>query len=708
MTTPAPRGPAGLASLACLPGGTAPTIRGVRATRAARYLGVATVLVALSATACGSAPASPARRTPTGAIQGYLFAGPSGDVVLARTEIAPAGTTPLAATSVTLDESPVDAKPTATSRDAKTDAKGFVSLSGVPAGQWTLHVPRGTGAAAAAFPLLIVPDATLTWGAGTVSRAAAFAIAQKTIGALPADKTFVLAPQTLLPAGVVIRPALGNDDGDADTSLELKTAGPQWFFYADLAAGSRFQHATKFVLVDGETGAVTMKDESSWPSLNGATYYATAAKNVDSPDALVKPAIRPGATPPVKSRLEPNGARPAFLAPGEDHVPGCTNPMTYSLVIQGSDEGSMENDREGILDNVVKGATQHVWTPSPGAHPVAEVQALWAKIQAAATPCDSVVIYITAHGTRGGAAKLETDLVSKDGIPVGFESFTASTLNFKSCKACHILIIIDTCYSGKMLNDFAKILQPLPGRKATVMSATDATHESGAYEWYNLKGRTGSAFTNAVVDAWKSGGQAPNPQQVFNDANTEIAGTAFTDTIQKQSPQYWTRTLVPGETCSAIPTGTINPPPTPQPTPPVGAQTNPPSTASAPLVFRSFIATFQEDLSTTSYKIAVDDPAGGQLLYYWSIKASCGNIAVPQQHTDQNGYFHGGCDVNTVERAAVLTVRIVRSADVADPATGAVKSGAGFATYVRSARAHDSNETASWALNEAFLYEIAK
>ena len=670
-------------------------------------MGAAALVLGLLSNACGGGqPSSTARVIPTGAIQGYLFAGTGGNIALGRTEAVPNGLTPIGSITVTLDETPVDAKPTAQSREVKTDATGLASFTGVPAGQWTLHVPRGGGATAAAFTLTIVPNATLIWGAGAVSRADAFALAGKSIGSLPADNAFVMGPQTPLPAGVTIRPALGNDDGDADASLELKTAGTQWFFYADLAAGSRFQHATKFVLVDAETGAVTAKDESSWPTLNGASYYATHAKNVDSPDALVKPAIRPGATPPVKSRIEPNAARPALLAPLEDHVPGCTNPMTYALVIQGSDEGAMENDRDAILDNVVKGATQHVWTPSPGSHPVAEVQALWAKIQAAATPCDSVVIYITAHGTRGGAAKLDTDLVSKDGIPVDFESFNATTLNFRNCKACHILIIIDTCYSGRMLNDFAKVLQPLPGRKATVISATDAAHESGAYEWYNLKGHTGSAFTNALVDAYKAG--SPSPQRAFDDANTEIAGTAFTSTIQKQNPQYWTRTLVPGETCSAVPTGTINPPPTSQSTPPPAAQTTLPSTAAAPLVFRSFTATFQEELSTTSYQIVIDDPAGGQLLYYWSIKAACGNISVPQQHTDQNGYFHAGCDVNTIERAAVLTVRIVRATDVTDAATGAVKTGAGFATYVRSARAHDSTDTATWALNEAYLYEIAK
>ena len=64
--------------------------------------------------------------------------------------------------------------------------------------------------------------------------------------------------------------------------------------------------------------------------------------------------------------------------------------------------------------------------------------------------------------------------------------------------------------------------------------------------------------------------------------------------------------------------------------------------------------------------------------------------------------------MNTVERAAVLTVRIVRAVDITDQATGAVKSGAGYATYVRSARAQDSTDTASWPLNQAFLYEIQK
>ena len=669
-----------------------------------RALGSCALVAALVANACGGAPATTARVTPTGTIQGYLFATAPGTILLGRSQTPPAGATPVANTAVTLEDSPVDAKSTVPSRDGKTDANGFVSFSGVPAGLWSLHVPR-SGGAAATFPLTVIPNATLIWGPPTVDRSQALEVARKAIGALPADRAFVLAPLSPFPAGVSITPALGNDNGDADPALEVKTSALQWFFYADLASDLRFQHPTKFVLVDAETGVATAKDESSWPLINGASFYASSSKNIDTADALVLPPKRPGAIAPVTRVPDAGGPRPAFLAPWGDHVPGCSKAVTYSLLIQGSDEGAMENDIENIQNTLAKGSMQSVWKPTPGGHPLDEVQALWKKIQSQATECDSVLIYITSHGTRGGTAKLETDLVGKNGIPVDFQSFGASTLDFKNCRACHILIIIDSCYSGKMLNDFAKVLQPLPGRKATVMSAADATHESGSYSWYNLKGSTGSAFTNALTDAVSGG--TTDPAQAFDKANVDIAGTAFTDAIAKQNPQYWTRKLVPGETCAPIPTGTKNPPPTSPPTAPPGGQTGPGgNAAAAPLVFRSFTATFQEDLSTTAYKIAIDDPLNGQLLFYWSIKASCGNISVPQQHTDQNGYFHGGCDVNTVERAAVLTVRIVRAADVTDQATGAVKSGSGFATFVRSARAQDSTDTASWPLNQAFVYEV--
>ena len=670
-------------------------------------LGSTTLLVALVANACGGGPpASSVPGAPTGSVQGYLFAGSGGTVVLGRSQTPPSGATPIANAALTLEDSPVDAKATVPARDGKTDANGFVTFTGVPAGLWALHVPQ-SGGVAATFALTVIPNATITWGAPTVSRSQALDAARKAIGSLRAEGAFVLAPQSPLPAGVSITPALGNDDGDADPSLEVKTSTVQWFFYADLASGARFQHPTKFVLVDAETGVATAKDESSWPLINGATFYASSTKNIDTPDALMRPPKRPGATPPVTRVVDPAGPRPGLLAPYGDHVPGCTKATTYSLLIQGSDEGPMEHDIANIESTFAKGTTEYLWKPSPGSHPLDEVQRLWKKIQDQATECDSVFIYITAHGTRGGVAKLETDLVSKDGTPALFQSFGARTLDFQHCRACHILIIIDACYSGKMLNDFAKILQPLPGRKATVISAADATHESGAYTWWNLKGSTGGAFTNAITDAFSGG--TTDPANAFDKANVEIAGTALTEEIAKQNPQYWTRKLVPGETCVAIPTGTKNPPTTYPPTPPRGQNSPSPATNAAPLFeFVSFSATFREDLSTTAYKIAISDPLNEPLLFYWSMKASCGNISVAQQHSDQNGYFHGGCDVNTVERAAVLTVRIVRAADVTDQATGAVKPGAGYATFVRSARAQDSTDTASWPLNQAFVNDFQK
>ena len=485
---------------------------------------VALALVVGTAACGGGAPSSGSsavRAAQPGTIQGWIFADAAGAVVLGRTEAAPGGATVLANASIALEETPAGAKATELARQATTDAKGFASFSGVRAGLWTLKVGPST------FPLTIIGGATLVWGSYAVTRTAALAAAKAKAGALDAARSFVLSPQTPLPAGVTIAPALGNDDGDADASLELKTTAPAWFFYVDVASDLRFQHATKFILVDAETGAVAAKDEMSWPSINGGSFYGSAGRNMDSPDAIQKPPKRPGATPPPVTTIEPAGARPAYLAPVEDHVPGCPYPSTYALIIQGSDEGSMADDAKSIKDLFGHGgippAGVRSWKPHDHSQPVDEVRAEFKKIQDEATSCDSIFIYITGHGTRGGSVKLDTDATSKDGIPRIFENLTAGAFNFSKCRACHITIIIDSCYSGKMLNAFKAQLEPLTGRKAIVMSASDATHQSGAYEWWNPKGRSGGAFTDALVDSFNAkakGGGTVDLGRAFDDANT--------------------------------------------------------------------------------------------------------------------------------------------------------------------------------------------
>ncbi len=566
-----------------------------------------------SATSTGGAETPAPQRTkplPAGA-DGFVFSGLKG-VTLGRDEKAPDGLAPLSSADVELVAAPAGRAATSAAT-GKTDAKGFASFANVAAGLYRLRVKAPSGTTE--FPLTLVGGATLRWGAYPVARERAFDIAKAQVAsAIREDLTFIASPPTPLPAGVVVGPSMGNDDGEKDASLERKIPRPEWFFYVDPFTDQKFQHLTKFVFVDAESGAVTTKDASSWPALNGHSYYGNPDTLPDHPDALLKP------PPRTSQKQTPAMPAPRLAAPiVADHVPGCTQSTTYALIIGGADEGPINADIKQIKDVFGHGgippASVRQWTPTPNSSPVAEVRALWDQIKAAATPCDHLFVFITAHGTRGGAAKLETDRV-KDGIPVDFESFTASTLDWGNCRACHITIIIDACYSGRMVDQFKTIFTPLTGRKVVVMSSSDSRHESGSYTWYNLKGRTGGAFTNAFMDAFNDlakGGATVNLGTAFDNANTAVASTAFTTAIRQQNPQYWERKLQPGETCAGLATAT------PTSTPTQSQVSNRP-----PKITR-FYASFSRPVTT--YTVEASDPDGDALTYAWSFNVTCGTTA---------------------------------------------------------------------------------
>lgn len=150
------------------------------------------------------------------------------------------------------------------------------------------------------------------------------------------------------------------------------------------------------------------------------------------------------------------------------------------------------------------------------------------------------------------------------------------------------------------------------------------------------------------------------------------------------------------------------PPATPRPTPT--------PTPAPPLRFVSFRATFEPTISTTLYEIRVEDPLGGELLHFWRLRFArgvCGHLDrtdlesfaptredpfPPPRFVPRNGYVHDGCNVDVVERGAKVEVQVVRGSDLLP--SGALRPGAGYLLYLRSARAGDSAETRAWPLDE--------
>ena len=585
------------------------------------------------------------------AADGYIFSsggsasGPrsadgwrDGDVALTRDATAPAGFVPYAGNVQLIDA--IDGSVTATT---KPDVQGLTTFSNVAAGRYKLRV---TTASAHDFPITLIGGATVRWGTYPITRPRAYEIAKQLVAsAIRPNLTFIAAPQTPVPSGVILSPALGDADGNVTAATDHAVGSPSWFFYVDAFAEMRFDHPVKYVLVDAVSGDAKAFDENSWPALNRQQYYRLNEDAAASADVLLLPTGQSSsAAPPVMAQHVVGGApRPRELAAQPemsttivaDHVPGCSSPpITYALLVQGTDESSENRDMKNIK-TLLPAATVIYEVLSPPGGTVdrrVEIKVDWGKIKAAATSCDSVFVYVTAHGTKVGEAELTTARY-KDGSPVEFDRWAPSSLDWENCRACHITVIIDLCYSGWEIDRLKKKLDK-PGKKVFVMTSSDASHESGSWGWWQVRGATGGVLTTGLTNAFASqsaGGGAPSMPSLFSGALGEVNGTTLSEAVRQQNPQIWIRLPQPGETCAVEPSSTIDrpssPPPPPPPTPPpasapptptvprqtTGAGTVPGATGSvSPLARVNLVAVIAEG-ANNSTSSSITDPVAGRV-----------------------------------------------------------------------------------------------
>ena len=232
-------------------------------------------------------------------VDGFVFVNPAlasenaspdgwriGGVALTRDATAPAGFAPYGG-SVEL----VDALTGSRIATVKPDDHGLAKVTNVHPGRYRVRVLTATPRE---FSLTLIGDATVRWGSYPVSRAKAFEMAKQQIATtLRTGTTLIASPQTPLPAGVVVSPALGDDNGQQAAPLDTTLGKPSWFFYVDPLTDQKFHHPVKYVFVDAETGQTSEKDADSWPALNRASYYRHSDDLERSADVLLLHIIVP-------------------------------------------------------------------------------------------------------------------------------------------------------------------------------------------------------------------------------------------------------------------------------------------------------------------------------------------------------------------------------------------------------------------------------
>jgi hypothetical protein len=298
-------------------------------------------------------------------------------------------------------------------------------------------------------------------------------------------------------------------------------------------------------------------------------YYGREDINLASADLVQAPSraakVAESRRPVVVAEWDSRATR--------DHVPGCTDSKTYALVIQGSIRGDFDTDltsMAGFLNIPLHGAKVNIYEPPRTTHVDAlqDIKLKFKEICDQATECDTLYIYISSHGNPDGS----TDLMQGPhdngyGVQQDKIRFKAyQQLLIEQCRACHIVVHIDTCFSGKALADFQQHIQQFDkafkGKKVLLL-ASAAQDEYGFGRPKPLP--PGSWFGQEMLEEYRALIQAaPGPlfvvtidqiSQAFDRAAPRVKeGTkeelsVYTPQRFGQNPVKWLRPMEPGETC---------------------------------------------------------------------------------------------------------------------------------------------------------------
>lgn len=535
--------------------------------RGAGLLAVGVVL-ALAVWGCGSSAPGEAGGTPAqvgrGGATGFLFRAADGTLMIGRTAAPPPSFSAAAGVTVEVQGQ----------GSVQTSASGQFRFTNLSTGLATLKAGTLT------VPITVLGNVEVTLGDPPTSRAAAIQAVRDALNALvpPGTAVDIFAPMQPLPPNVAIRPAL------RDGEPLHRTTSEQWFVYVDLQPGVRFEHPVLYFLVDAITGAVTRIDAASWPALNDLSYYNTDGPPPSVPDVVQAAArtARADHQPPVDFGT-PNPPLPEPHGRADD--PG----KTYLMTVQGDrglDFGADPPRIPGLLAKMGLppiAAVDHVKSWQLNAPRGAGEAALSARFDALAAKTksgDTLVFYLTTHGqTRDyevgdtGTTKAYNFTMELSNTPPGKEEswgrsyrteyISPLSLNFSRAKACRIVIIADTCYSGYWVTLQSARLQALSGKEVVVMTAANTSETATGLtkpETVTVGGAPitlakGGAFTSALVHTFN--GNVPGDQLYARFQSGFTQSVQIADAVnarfglRSQQPQFWTRQLSPDESCES-------------------------------------------------------------------------------------------------------------------------------------------------------------
>jgi hypothetical protein len=407
-----------------------------------------------------------------GAIAGFVFQDAAGVLYVRATATVPGGMTPA---------HEVRAEIAAEEVVGAVGTDGALTLGRIRSGPRTLRLIPASGTPLE-IALTVIPDATVVLGTPPIPRTQAIDLAREALTQeLGTTNLRILGPQQPLPAGVAIEPALDLLNPAMTAIVRMTTTAPVWFFFADATPGTVYGHSVRYAMVDAQTGAVTIASQQSWPNLNGCHFYGNEPDNLTSPDLVL---AESRAEVPVHQRLvEKAGITRAQEIGGK----------TFALFVWATRLDANFKDARNI-----KTIFGHAGIPLPAAEPrdpflpsktprLAVTQNFEAMC-AEAGPEDTVLLHIIAHGGLRPGEGSEPPLYAmwlpgfppRDGTKTedSGEWLFPSDFDFGKCRACRIVIIAATCYSGNWI-PWAKQTLDKPGNAVTLATAADSVHTDG-------------------------------------------------------------------------------------------------------------------------------------------------------------------------------------------------------------------------------------
>jgi len=262
-------------------------------------------------------------------------------------------------------------------------------------------------------------------------------------------------------------------------------------------------------------------------------------------------------------------------------VPDCTDPKTYAVVVQGDDDTDFAADPPKVPGlfgtRALPPAESIVNIRTTGmADPRQAIIDAWNAQCARADYCDYVVFYLTTHGalTHLGNQTVAYHATLQlypgqygDGRRSKLARLRPADLAFAAGKACHVVIITDTCYSGW----WTRLLDTGPladatGKEVVVLTAANENQPAMGYRHAsdvfdpsvgaNVVYPTGGLFTQAILNEFKKGFASDALYQDCIDAYTKAS--ALVDRNSRQRPMLRYRLLAADEVCGCgSATGTI-------------------------------------------------------------------------------------------------------------------------------------------------------